>query len=119
MVALGVGYFVAQYSGDFVRGLRPFDQPGVHVDGSTGNGKCVELVVFNDKKTVFKRQWPRGGENSPADAIDIALGFGIIDKFKIFFCFAAKFTADSSLFVLARCTYRRQDRLARRTATAS
>ena len=78
----------------------------------------VELVFFDDKKTVVERQRPGGRENAPANAVNVALDFRIVRKFKLLLSLAAELAADSSLVVFARCTDGWQHRGDDRAATA-
>jgi hypothetical protein len=45
-----------------------------------------------------------GSQDAPADAINIALDFGIVDKLEILFGFPAKFSTNPGFFVFAGWT---------------
>ena len=94
--------FVAEYAGQFIRRFRPIDEAGEEIDRSAGDGKGVELLVFDDKKSIVKSDRTGGAENPPGDAIDIALDFRLIDKLEMLLGFAAKLAADPDFFVFGR-----------------
>jgi len=99
--------FVTKDARKFVRALGPLDESSEDIYGTSRDGKSIELIFIDDKETVIERLRSCGSENSPAHAVDVALGFGMVYKFEMFFCLAAELAANSDFFVLSRRTYSR------------
>ena len=99
-MALNVGNLMSQHAGYFVGAFRPFYKPAVHVDSSTGDGKSIELRIFDHKEAVIKGLRAHGRENPLPDTIHIPFHLGIVDELKLLLGLTTKLATDSYFVVL-------------------
>ena len=81
MTGFDMDKLVPQNAGKLIGRLGALDQSRKDVDRTTRDSESIELIFIDDKKAVVERLRSHRCQDAPADAIDIALDFGVIYEF--------------------------------------
>jgi hypothetical protein len=100
MSILHVNDFVSHDPGKFGCASHAVYETREDINGSSGDGKGVELGLFDDKETIVERLRSHDRQQPSSHSIDISLDFYVVDKLKLLLCFTPKFPADLNLFIL-------------------